>query len=248
MPAVHDHDPVGHGHGLFLVVRDVDECDPDLVLDPLQLKLHLLAQLEVERTERLVEEEHPRPVHERASERDPLLLAAGELPRFAPFEPGEADELERLDDPPVAGRRSSRRGAGARRRRSRRSRDAGRARTTGRRCSRRACTAAAARRRRRRARSAPRSAPRSRRSCAASSSCRSPTARAARRSGHGRCRARWRRRRRRRRTASSARSAGCRTRPASRPRWFGRFDGQPSCSHASARTSPRIPVISSNSA
>ncbi|HEY6017040.1 MAG TPA: coproporphyrinogen III oxidase [Gaiellaceae bacterium] len=48
------------------------------MLDPLQLQLHLLAQLQVERAERLVEQEHARPVDERPRERDPLLLAAGE--------------------------------------------------------------------------------------------------------------------------------------------------------------------------
>ena len=49
----------------------------------LQLELHLLAQLEVERAERLVEQQHARLVHERARERDALLLAARELPRLA---------------------------------------------------------------------------------------------------------------------------------------------------------------------
>ena len=99
MTTVHDHDPVGHGHGLFLVVRDVDECDPDLVLNPLQLELHFLAQLEVERAERLVEEEHARPVHERPGKRDPLLLSARELPWLAALEPRETDELKRFVDP-----------------------------------------------------------------------------------------------------------------------------------------------------
>ena len=33
---VHDRDRVGHRHRLFLVVRDVDEGDPDLALDPLE--------------------------------------------------------------------------------------------------------------------------------------------------------------------------------------------------------------------
>ena len=75
---------------------DVDEGDPDLVLDPLQLQLHVLAELQVERAERLVEEEHARVVHERAAERDALLLAARELPGLALREPGEADELEHL--------------------------------------------------------------------------------------------------------------------------------------------------------
>ena len=74
--AVHDRDPVRHGQRLFLVVRDVDERRAELGLDPLQLELHLLAELDVQRAERLVEEERGRPVHERTGERDTLLLAA----------------------------------------------------------------------------------------------------------------------------------------------------------------------------
>ena len=55
----------------FLVVRDVHERDADLVLDPLELELHLLAELEVERAERLVEERRARAaVDERASQGD----------------------------------------------------------------------------------------------------------------------------------------------------------------------------------
>ena len=98
-PAVHHGDRVRHRHRLFLVVGDVDERDPDLVLDPLELELHLLAQLEVERAERLVEQEHPWVTDDRARERDPLLLAAGQLARLAGLPPGEADELEDLGHP-----------------------------------------------------------------------------------------------------------------------------------------------------
>ena len=43
----------------------VDEGDADLLLDGLQLDLHLLAELEVERAERLVEEQDARPVDQR---------------------------------------------------------------------------------------------------------------------------------------------------------------------------------------
>ena len=57
---VHDRDPVGHRERLLLVVGDVEERDPDLALDRLQLDLHLLAQLQVERAERLVEQQHRR--------------------------------------------------------------------------------------------------------------------------------------------------------------------------------------------
>ena len=57
---VEDGDPVAHRERLLLVVRDVDERHPELLLDLLQLDLHLLAQLQVERAERLVEQERPR--------------------------------------------------------------------------------------------------------------------------------------------------------------------------------------------
>ena len=173
---VHDRDRVRHRHRLLLVVRDVDERDPDVVLDRLQLELHLLAELEVERPERLVEEQHVRLVHERAREGDTLLLASRELPRLALLHPLEVDELEDLAHASGQLGRRARPGAACRTRRSRRSRGAGRARSSGRRCSRSACRAVARRRRCRRGRSRPSSDPRSRRSCGGSSSCRSPRA------------------------------------------------------------------------
>ena len=55
---VHHRDGVGHRHGLLLVVGDVDEREADLGLDPLELDLHRAAQLEVERAQRLVEQQH----------------------------------------------------------------------------------------------------------------------------------------------------------------------------------------------
>ena len=76
---VHHGDRVGHRHRLLLVVRDVHERDADLPLDALELDLQLLAQAQVERAERLVEQQRPRAVDERAGERDALLLAAGQL-------------------------------------------------------------------------------------------------------------------------------------------------------------------------
>ena len=78
---VHDRDPVGHRQRLLLVVGHVEERDPDVALDPLELDLQSLAQLQVERAERLVEQQHLGEVDERARQRDALLLAAGELRR-----------------------------------------------------------------------------------------------------------------------------------------------------------------------
>ena len=69
---------------------------PDVLLEGLELDLEVLAEPRVERPERLVEEEHARPQDERARECNALLLAARELVRLAPLEPGELDELECL--------------------------------------------------------------------------------------------------------------------------------------------------------
>ena len=93
---VHHGDRVGHRHGLLLVVRDVHEGDADVLLDALELDLELLAQAQVERAERLVEQQGARAVDERAGERDALLLAAGELAGLALAEVAELDQLERL--------------------------------------------------------------------------------------------------------------------------------------------------------
>ena len=75
---------------------DVDEGDPDLALDRLQLGLHLLAQLQVEGAERLVEQQHLGPVDDRPRQRHPLSLAAGELVRLALGVAGQAHHLQRL--------------------------------------------------------------------------------------------------------------------------------------------------------
>ena len=71
---------------------------PTLLLDLLELDLHLLAELAVERAERLVEQEDAGPVDERTRERDPLALAAGELARLAVPEAVEPHDVERLVD------------------------------------------------------------------------------------------------------------------------------------------------------
>ena len=73
---VHDDDLVGHRQGLFLVVGDVYEGDAELLLEPDELVLHLLPELEIERAERLVEQQHSRFVHYGPRHGYPLLLTA----------------------------------------------------------------------------------------------------------------------------------------------------------------------------
>ena len=75
---------------------DEDEGDAARLLQRLQLVLHLLAEFEIQRAERLVKQQHPRLVDQRAGERNALALAAGALPGPAVAEAVELDEVEHL--------------------------------------------------------------------------------------------------------------------------------------------------------
>ena len=65
--------------GLHVVVGHVDDGGAGAALQPPQLDAQFLAQLRVERGQRLVHQEHARPAHQRAADRHALHLAAGEL-------------------------------------------------------------------------------------------------------------------------------------------------------------------------
>ena len=92
---VHHHDLVGHGHGLDLVVRDVDGRGLQPLVQLLDLGAHLHAQLGVEVGQRLVEQEHLRIAHDRAAHGDALALAAGKLARIAVEQRRQAEDFGR---------------------------------------------------------------------------------------------------------------------------------------------------------
>ena len=96
--AVHHRHLVGHGHGLELVVRHVDDGRVEVLVEALDLGAHLHAQLGVEVGERLVHEEDRRIAHQRAAERDALLLAARELARLALEQVGDVEHARGLLD------------------------------------------------------------------------------------------------------------------------------------------------------
>ena len=73
---VDDDDLVGHRKRFVLVVRDEDERRADTFMEITQFLLQSCTKLLVERTQRLVEQEHFRLEDEGASERNALLLAA----------------------------------------------------------------------------------------------------------------------------------------------------------------------------
>ena len=79
--AIHHADAIGHAEGFFLIVRDDDRRDSDRTLNLADGAPQLVANLRVERAERLVEQQHARLVRERASDCDALLLTARKLAR-----------------------------------------------------------------------------------------------------------------------------------------------------------------------
>ena len=60
-------------------MRHVDERDAEPALQALELDLHFFAQLQIERAERLVEQQHLGLIDERARQRDALTLPARQL-------------------------------------------------------------------------------------------------------------------------------------------------------------------------
>ena len=92
-PAVpHQHDLVRHGHGLDLVVRDVEHGHAEAPLQGADLAPHLDAQLRVEVRQRLVHEADLRLGDDGAAERDALLLPARELRGLALEELFQAED------------------------------------------------------------------------------------------------------------------------------------------------------------
>ena len=96
LAAVHDHDGIRHGQGLFLVVSDIDKGNVHLALQTLQLQLHLFAQLEVQRAQRLVQQQDLRLVDQTAGDGHALLLAAGHLADAAALKAFQAHDLQHI--------------------------------------------------------------------------------------------------------------------------------------------------------
>ncbi len=76
---VHHRDAVGHGERLVLIVGDEHESDAGFLLHPLQFELHVPAQHEVERRQRLVQQQQFRARGQGPCQRHTLLLTTGDF-------------------------------------------------------------------------------------------------------------------------------------------------------------------------
>ena len=78
---------------------DIYERNAHLLLDAFQFDLHILAQLQIQRGQRLVQKQDLGPVHQGAGDGHALLLTTGEGVGLAVLETLEVDDLKHLHDP-----------------------------------------------------------------------------------------------------------------------------------------------------
>ena len=101
--AVHDHDPMGRRHHLLLVVRDVDERNPDVVLQ-MRFSSSCISSrsLRSSAPKGSIKEQETRGRLTSARASAIHLCAPPEtLLRLPPLQPGEPDELEGFGDAPA---------------------------------------------------------------------------------------------------------------------------------------------------
>ena len=90
---LHNHDAVAEGHGLGLVVSNVDEGALDLVAQLNKLGTHLVTQLGVQVGQRLVHQEDLGVTHDGAADGDTLALTARERLGLTVEVLGDAQDL-----------------------------------------------------------------------------------------------------------------------------------------------------------
>ena len=73
---VHHDDAVGCHHRFGLVVRHINRRDAERVMQPTDLRPHLLAQVGIQVGQRFIEQQHLRLDNDRPRQCDALLLAA----------------------------------------------------------------------------------------------------------------------------------------------------------------------------
>ncbi len=95
---VENEQSVAEGHGLYLVVGDVEAGDTEAALQAADLAAHLDAKLGIEVGEGFVEQEEPGLADDGAAHGDALALAAGELAGLAGEERADFELVGRLFD------------------------------------------------------------------------------------------------------------------------------------------------------
>ena len=94
----HHHHAVRKRQSLFLVVGDVDEGNTEFLMHLLELQLHVLTHLQVQRCQGFVKQQHFRLVDDSARDGYTLLLTSGERVHITELVVAHAYGLQRLFD------------------------------------------------------------------------------------------------------------------------------------------------------
>ena len=97
-PVIEHRNAVAHRQRLALIMGDIDHGDAQRFVQVLDLELHVLAQLLVQRAQRLVHQHQRRVEHQRARQGDALLLAARQLCGTAADEGPHLHHVQRAGD------------------------------------------------------------------------------------------------------------------------------------------------------
>ena len=96
MALAHDRNSIAHGERFALIVRDKDETDSYFALNALKFDLHCFAKLQVECSQRLVQQQCTWVINQRARKSDTLLLPARQLSWFSVSKLGKTHDLQHL--------------------------------------------------------------------------------------------------------------------------------------------------------
>ncbi len=99
LAGIHQYHPIRHLQRFLLIVGDEQAGDVQLVVQLAQPAAQLLAHLGVEGAEGLIQQQHLGLHRQRAGQRNPLTLAAGELGRIARGHMAELHQIQQLLDP-----------------------------------------------------------------------------------------------------------------------------------------------------
>ena len=95
---IHHHDPIGHLHGLLLVVGHDHGGDVHFIVEIAQPGPQLLTDLGIEGAERFIQQQHARLHRKGPGQGNPLALAAGELGWEAAAVALQLDKIEQFID------------------------------------------------------------------------------------------------------------------------------------------------------
>ena len=98
---VHDHNGIGHGKRFLLIVGHINKGNAHGLLNALEFVLHILAQSQVQCTQRLIQEQDLGAIYQSTGNGHTLLLAAGEGVYSPVFITLETDDFQHFPHPLV---------------------------------------------------------------------------------------------------------------------------------------------------